>query len=155
MKKKQPLGKCKKHPGYQYKRRPQRTKAYPKGCPRCWELWNLATQVELSAATGSEPVESKPMNLNPSGKNQYDKDVHEYARHKLTKGHYLVDRLKTMADGLEPGASAKDVLSAIQLLYKMMKDDQQEDKPQDIRVVVLNLKDTTFEEYRDGSANTP
>lgn len=146
--KKQPLGKCKKHPGYLYKQKPRKTNAYPKGCPRCWDLWQLATAVEVSSADGKQ-VEKKSHNVD--GKNQNTGDIHEYARGKLKKGRTLVDRLDVISAGDAPGSSVKDEIAATQQLYKIMKDDQQDDKPQDIRVVVLNLADSTFKEYQDGA----
>lgn len=142
----QPLGKCKKHPGYRYKQKPRKTKAYPKGCPRCWELWNLATQVEISSATGAEDQPVKPKK-----RDKRKGDIHTYARTKLRKGRDLVDRLDTISKGEAPGSTVKDEIAATKELYKIMKDDQQDDKPQDIRVVVLNLADSTFKEYQDGS----
>jgi hypothetical protein len=149
MSKKQPLGKCKKHPGYLYKNKPRKTTAYPKGCPRCWELWQEASALVLAKKETGQAQKGEV--LNPKGKNQHGKDIHQYARQKLKKGHVLVDRLDTISQGLAPGSTVKDEMAASQLLYKIIKDDQQDDKPQDIRVVVLNLADSTFKEYKDGA----
>lgn len=149
MKKKEwPLGKCKKHPGYRYTQKPRATKAFPNGCPRCWDLWNLATQVEISAAEGKK-VEIT--SNNKEGKNQFTGDIHHYARSKLRKGRTLVDRLNLISKGERAGSTVKDELAATQQLYKIMREDLQEDKPQDIRVVVLNLANSTFKEYKDGA----
>lgn len=35
------LVKCKQHPTYKMIREPRSTTKYPKGCPRCWELFRL------------------------------------------------------------------------------------------------------------------
>lgn len=145
----QPLGKCKKHPGYRYKQKPRKTNAYPKGCPRCWELWNEASALAVKKKKDGQVQKGEVMN--PTGKNQHSKDIHEYARKKLKKGHVLVDRLDLISQGMAPGCTVKDEIAATKELYKIMKDDQQDDKPQDIRVVVLNLADSTFKEYQDGS----
>lgn len=146
---KQPLGKCKKHPGYLYKQKPRKTKAYPKGCPDCWKLWNEATA--LVAAKAETGQFQKGEVANPSGKNGRGKDIHHYARSKLSKGKVLVDRLDVISKGEAAGSTVKDEIAATKELYKIMTADQQEDKPQDIRVVVLNLADSSFEEYKRGS----
>jgi len=31
--------KCKKHPKYEGKNPPRKTKKYPEGCPKCWRIY--------------------------------------------------------------------------------------------------------------------
>ena len=137
----QELGKCKKHPRYRYTKKPKKTGMYPKGCPACWELWRQACQVTES---------KKGIVTNPEGKNQHSGDMKEYAKRITKDGHVLVDRLDAISMGVTPGSTVKDELAATKMLVDITKDID-EDRPQDIRVLVLNLKDTTFKEYQDGS----
>ena len=151
MSNKQPLGKCKKHPGYLYKNKPSKTKAYPKGCPRCWDLWNLSIEVEQSASTGKELVKTSP---NVEGKNQHTGDMEKFARGKLRKGNVLVERLDGISKGERPGSTVKDELAATKMLIDIVKEKDDSDRPQDITVNVLNLKDTSFADYKKRPRNT-
>ena len=152
------MEKCRKHPKYTGRRKPRPTGLYPKGCPKCWEIYQ-SIQVEMDQKP-PQPVPPqllphvvKPGQvLNPEGRNGDNNpdSIHEYARRKLKNGKILVDRLDTVSKGEKAGSSVKDEMAAHQLLYKIMKDDEIGDKPQDIRVIVLNVKDATFEEYQRG-----
>ena len=145
------MEKCRKHPRYTGKRKPRPTGLYPDGCPKCWEIHKEFHRPPT-------PNEKKLANLkpakkgevrNPLGINQ-SQTVHEYARKKLKNGKELVDRLDKISKGQKAGSSVKDEMAASQLLYKIIKDDEVTDKPQYVRVIVLNVKDATFEEYQRG-----
>jgi hypothetical protein len=122
-----------------------KTKAYPKGCPKCWELFNKSHALALKKKEDGQAQKGDV--LNPKGKNQHG-DIHHYARSKLKKGKTLVDRLDIISKGEAAGSTVKDELAATQLLYRMIKDDEQDDKPQDIRVLILDARGVPFEDYK-------